>query len=65
MKRNLYATSVIAMAVGMALVYAGVVTKGVFKIGTVLIAVGIVIAGAAAVIDLVTPDTPREDTVAG
>ncbi len=65
MKRNLYATSVIAMAVGMALVYTGVVVNGVFKIGTVLIAVGIVIAAVAAVLDLVTPEARRDDPVVG
>ncbi|MEO5509338.1 MAG: hypothetical protein ABIV28_00920 [Longimicrobiales bacterium] len=52
MKRYVYAAAVVALGLGVALVYAGVVAGGAFQPGVILICVGIALFVAGAVVDL-------------
>ena len=50
--RWLYAGGIAAMGIGMALVYAAVITRGVFIPGTYLILAGVIACAAGMVADL-------------
>ncbi len=52
MTTYVYAAAVAAMCLGVVLVYAGVIAGGMFVAGTVLVAIGMVLAAVGAVMQL-------------
>ena len=56
--RWLYAGGVAAMGIGVALVYAAVITRGVFIPGTYLILLGVIACAGGMIADLVQRQQP-------
>jgi hypothetical protein len=54
MKRYVYAAAVAALGLGMALVYAGVISGGAFQPGVIVLCIGIALFAAGAILDLVS-----------
>jgi hypothetical protein len=55
MTRYLYAAAVAAIGLGIVLVYLGVLSGSAFVPGTMLVALGLVLAAVAGMIDVFTP----------
>ena len=60
MKRILIPAGVIALCIGTALVYASLLTRGVFQPGTLLILLGVILCAAGGIASLMQPHTPHE-----